>query len=84
MQETDNIIQSILSKEKKSLVKQIFQTLLLISIIMCCFYLVDFFDNKPGVTKAYENCLKLKDIVGSVGDNPRIQNWVNNRPETAF
>jgi prostaglandin-H2 D-isomerase / glutathione transferase len=47
-------------------------------------FLVDFFDNKPGVTKAYENCLKLKDIVGSVGDNPRIQNWVNNRPETAF
>tara|TARA_B100000795_G_scaffold101890_1_gene75061 strand:- start:4450 stop:5133 length:684 start_codon:yes stop_codon:yes gene_type:complete len=47
-------------------------------------FLVDFFDNKAGVIKACENCLKLKDIVDSVGENPRIKNWVNNRAETAF
>ena len=44
MKETNTIIQSILSKEKKSLIKKSFQTLLMIGIIMCCFYLVDFFD----------------------------------------
>ena len=44
MKEKNTIIQSILSKEKRSLIKKIFQTLLLIGIIMCCFYLVDFFD----------------------------------------
>ena len=44
MNETNTIIQSILSKEKRSLIKKVFQTLLIVGIIMCCFYLVDFFD----------------------------------------
>jgi phosphonate transport system permease protein len=44
VKETNTIIQSILSKEKKSLIKKGFQTLLMIGIIMCCFYMVDFFN----------------------------------------
>lgn len=47
-------------------------------------FLVDFFDNKEGVKKAYENCTKLQKIVKNVGDNPLIQIWIKNREETVF
>lgn len=47
-------------------------------------FLVDFFDNKDGVLKAYNNCSTLKKIVKNVSNNPKIENWVNNRSKTAF
>ena len=47
-------------------------------------FLVDFFDNKEGVTNAYKNCVELKNIVNSVKNHPKIKEWVDNRQETAF
>ena len=44
MKKTNTIIQYIINIEKRSLIKKVFQTLLIVGIIMCCFYLVDFFD----------------------------------------
>jgi prostaglandin-H2 D-isomerase / glutathione transferase len=47
-------------------------------------FLVDFFDNKEGVKKSFEKCKMLNKIVNTVGENPKIKKWVENRAETAF
>lgn len=47
-------------------------------------FLVDFFDNKEGVKSAYSNCNTLKNIIKSVGENPKIKNWVESRSVTGF
>ena len=47
-------------------------------------FLVDFFDNKEGVKKSFEQCKTLRNIVNTVSNNPNIKNWVENRAETAF
>jgi glutathione S-transferase len=43
-------------------------------------FLVEYFDNKDGVLKAYENCPKLKTIVKTVDDNEKIKKWIETRP----
>tara|TARA_B100001093_G_C26668503_1_gene945101 strand:- start:303 stop:983 length:681 start_codon:yes stop_codon:yes gene_type:complete len=58
-------------------------TLSLADIVIYSF-LVDFFDNKEGVEKAYNDCHMLKRIVNHVGNIDGIKQWVANRPETAF
>ena len=47
-------------------------------------FLVDFFDNKEGVKKSFEQCKTLRNIVNTVSNNPNIKDWVENRAETAF
>ncbi len=47
-------------------------------------FLVEFFDNKEGVMKAYKNCTKLKNIVNNVTGNININNWLKNRPKGAM
>ena len=47
-------------------------------------FLVDYFDNKEGVLKAYENCPKLKAIVKTVSENEKIKHWIETRPKGAF
>ena len=47
-------------------------------------FLVDFFDNKEGVTNAYNDCTFLKKVVELVGNNEKIKKWVDARKETAF
>lgn len=47
-------------------------------------FLVDFFDNKEGVTNAYKDCEMLKNIVKMVGENPGVKAHVENRPETSY
>ena len=47
-------------------------------------FLVDFFDNKEAVATACNNCMILKNIVKTVGKNPEIKEWVENREPTPF
>lgn len=47
-------------------------------------FLVDFFDNKEGVTMACNNCAVLKNIVKNVSENQKIKEWVENREQTPF
>ena len=44
MKKSKSIVQDILASEKKSLIKKLFQSLIFISIVLICFYSVDFFD----------------------------------------
>jgi glutathione S-transferase len=47
-------------------------------------FLVDFFDDKDLVQKAYVSCDKLKAIVNTVSNVEGIKKWVENRPQTPF
>lgn len=47
-------------------------------------FLVEYFDNKEGVLKAYENCPKLKAIVKTVGENEKIKHWIETRPVGSY
>tara|TARA_B110000977_G_C11058793_1_gene485124 strand:- start:1285 stop:1974 length:690 start_codon:yes stop_codon:yes gene_type:complete len=47
-------------------------------------FLTDFFDDKEAVAGACNNCVVLKKIVKTVGENPKIKEWVENREDTPF
>ena len=47
-------------------------------------FLVEYFDNKEGVLKAYENCPKLKAIVKTVSENEKIKHWIETRPVGSY
>lgn len=47
-------------------------------------FLVEFFDDKEMVQKAYETCDKLKAIVNTVSNVEGIQKWLETRPQTPF
>jgi glutathione S-transferase len=47
-------------------------------------FLVDFFDEKEDVLKAYENCNTLKEIVKTVENRECIKKWLAERPKTLF
>ena len=47
-------------------------------------FLVEFFDNKEGVTLAYKDCPKLNEIVKNVTNNEKISHWLNNRPVGSY
>tara|TARA_B100001250_G_C19558938_1_gene682438 strand:- start:59 stop:715 length:657 start_codon:yes stop_codon:yes gene_type:complete len=52
--------------------------------IVIYIFLVEFFDDKEGVTQSYKECSNLKAIVKTVGNIPQIKRWVKERPVTAF
>lgn len=78
-QNTSSQIKSVLEETRFS----VGDKLSLADIVIYSF-LVDFFDNKEGVNKSFEQCKTLRNIVNTVSSNPNIKNWVENRAETAF
>jgi prostaglandin-H2 D-isomerase / glutathione transferase len=78
-QNTSSQIKSVLEEKRFS----VGDKLSLADIVIYSF-LVDFFDNKEGVNKSFEQCKTLRNIVNTVSNNPNIKNWVENRAETAF
>ena len=46
MKKSSSMVKSILAAEKKSLIRKILQTLAFVSIVVICFYTVDFFDKQ--------------------------------------
>lgn len=78
-QNTSSQIKSVLEETRFS----VGDKLSLADIVIYSF-LVDFFDNKEGVNKSFEQCKTLRNIVNTVSNNPNIKNWVKNRAETAF
>jgi glutathione S-transferase len=47
-------------------------------------FLTDFFDDKDGSKKAYENCPKIQKIVSNLSENEKMKAWVESRPKTGF
>lgn len=47
-------------------------------------FLVDFFDDKELIQKAYESCDKLKAIVHTVSKLEGVKKWLEIRPQTPF
>ena len=80
MKEKNTIIQSILSKEKRSLIKKVFQTLLVVGIIMCCFYLVDFFDKERMFDGIPAISTLFKEMIPP--DFSKIRNWIKPLSDT--
>jgi glutathione S-transferase len=78
-QNTSSEIKSVLGETRFSVGNK-----LSLADIVIYSFLVDFFDNKEGVNKSFEQCKTLRNIVNTVGNNPNIKKWVENRAETAF
>ena len=78
-QNTSSEIKSVLGETRFSVGNK-----LSLADIVIYSFLVDFFDNKEGVNKSFEQCKTLRNIVNTVSNNPNIKNWVENRAETAF
>lgn len=78
--------QNISSKIKSVLETERFSVGIKLSLadIVIYSFLVDFFDNKEGVKKSFENCKMLNNIVNIVGENRKIKKWVENRIKTVF
>jgi len=47
-------------------------------------FLVDFFDDKVGAQKSYENCSALAGVVSNVGNMESVKKWLSERPQTPF
>ena len=47
-------------------------------------FLTQFFDNVESAKNAYNQVLKVNEIIDKVGNLPQVIDWINNRPDTAF
>ena len=76
-------LEKIISANSSTTINCVGSSLSLADIVLYSF-MVDYFDNKEGVTTAMTSCPIIRSIIEEVAEDSNIAYWVSTRPQTTF